>query len=393
MSAESSSPSGRVPLIALTLGKFFLNTILRMPYVFLGDVSRGLKISTVDAGRFIGFGELFGLSSFVIGRDLDSGRHRRWAMVGLAVASLGAALVAFFGVKWALIVGFGGVSVGVSIFTTASHSFFGDQIPVEQRARVIGIYETSWAAALFIGAPLCAILIKRFTWVSPFAVIGVVLAVCVVLIRVRMDQHTQMRNLEAAAHAAGDGESVSRIGIITAVLGSIFLTFGAIVAFSSFGPWLEDRHQLETGGLGAVAFGLGAMELLGSGGTALFSDRIGQRRAVAIGSVLMALGSVILMTGGQNSKVVAVIGILVLFGGFEFAYVSLLSVVSEVGGRHRGTVVAVDHSLVTVTRAIGAGAGPWLAGKQSAEFGRVQVVVIVLALISGVSVLAGGKQQ
>ncbi len=384
--------AGRVPLVMLTLGKLLLNCGLRLPFVFLPDLSRGLNISTAETGRLLGFGELAGLSSGLIGRDLDHGRHRRWSIIGLASAGLGALVLAFFGVKWALIAGFAGISFGVAVYTTAGHSFLGDQIPVEKRGRAIGLYETSWAIALLIGAPICALLIRTFSWVTPFAVIGLLVLACMPILRIRMDGLTEMRNLEKVAHAAGEGEAISPVGVLSAVACSVFLTFGAVSTFASFSPWLEDRHGLKTGGLGAVAFGLGAMELLGSGGTAAFADRIGQRRSVAIGAVVMAVGSVILLTGGASNRVIAVVGVLVLFGGFEFGYVSLLSVVSEVGGRKRGLVIGVDHSLVTITRAVGAGFGPWLAGKGSTHFASVQTMAVALALLSAVTVLAGGSR-
>jgi MFS transporter, DHA1 family, inner membrane transport protein len=393
MPSAASIPGrgGRVPLVVLTLGKFLLNCGLRLPYVFLPDVSRGLKLSTAETGRLLGLGELVGLSSGLIGKDLDHGRHRRWSIIGLVAAGLGAIVLAIFGVKWALLAGFAGISFGVSVYTTAGHSFLGDQIPVERRGRAIGLYETSWAVALLIGAPICALLIRTSSWVTPFAVIGIVVLACVPIVRMRMDARTDMRNLEKVAHSAGEGDAISWVAVASAVTCSILLTFGSVATFSSFSPWLEDRHGLRTGGLGAVAFGLGAMELLGSGGTAAFADRIGQRRSVAIGAAIMAVGSAILITGGATNKVTAVVGVLVLFGGFEFGYVSLLSVVSEVGGRKRGMVVAVDHSLVTITRAVGAGFGPWLAGKGSIHFSSVQTMAIVLALLSAVTILLGGS--
>ncbi len=388
MLAQTPLKPGRVPLTTLTLAKFLINCALRLPFPFLGDVSRGLGITTVEAGRLLGIGELAGLASGFVGRDADRGHHRRWTLIGVVVAGFGSLLMALFGAPWALLVGFAAISFGVAVFTTSGHGFLGDQIPVDRRARAIGLYETSWAFALLIGAPICGLLIRSYSWVTPFVIVGVLILAMAPLIRMRMDATTQMRNVE---HLAGEGVEagpISWVAVVSAIGCSVFLTFGAVCTFSSFGPWLEDRHGLKTGGLGAIALGIGIMELVGSGGTAAFADRIGQRRSVAIGSLIMATGSLILLMGGSNSKVFAVAGVLVLFGGFEFGYVSLLSVVSEVGGRKRGLVVGIDHSLVTVTRAIGAGFGPWLAGKGSIRFSTVQGMVIVLAFVSVLSIFA-----
>jgi predicted MFS family arabinose efflux permease len=392
MTAETPTRAGRVPLVVLTLAKFVLNCSLRLPYPFLGDVSRGLGMSTVEAGRLLGFGELAGLSSGLIGRDVDRGNHRRWTLVGLASSGIGAMVLALFGAPWALVIGFAGISFGVSVFTTSGHGFLGDQVPVERRARAIGLYETSWAFALLIGAPICGLLIRRFSWVTPFAVVALATLAMIPVVRWKMDAKTLMRNVDHAADPGGSNEPVRWIAVISAVSCSLFLTFAAVSTFSSFGPWLEDRHGLQTGGLGVIAVGIGIMELVGSVGTAAFADRIGQRRSVAIGAMVMALGAGLLIRQGADSKVFAFLGVLVLFGGFEFGYVSLLSVVSEVGGRRRGMVVGIDHSLVTITRAVGAGFGPWLARKGSTNFNSVQTMVIGLALLSVVAVLVGGRK-
>ncbi|NDH85278.1 MAG: hypothetical protein EBY65_10520, partial [Acidimicrobiia bacterium] len=91
---------------------------------------------------------------------------------------------------------------------------------------------------------------------------------------------------------------------------------------------MADRHGLEIGGLGAVATAMGAVELVSSSTMAAVSDRIGIRRSVLIGVVIL-LGGLGVMAVSASSTAVAIIGLCVFIGGFEYGFVSSLSMMSE----------------------------------------------------------------
>jgi predicted MFS family arabinose efflux permease len=165
-----------------------------------------------------------------------------------------------------------------------------------------------------------------------------------------------------------------------------------VLLFSSMGPFLENRHGFSTTMIGAVAVGLGGMELLGSGGTAVLTDRLGKRRAILLGLSVMGTGAALLIGFGSAERVAAVIAILCFFLGFEFAYVSLLAVVSEVGGPKRGSVVAVDHAAVTVTRAAGAFIGPWAVGETAQRAQPLQIGVAVCIAV-GIAIAVSMTEQ
>jgi MFS transporter, DHA1 family, inner membrane transport protein len=388
VSSSRSQPEdrGRVPLITLTVAKFLSNAALRLAYPFVGEISRGLQISNAQTGQLLGYGELAGLTTIGIGGQLDRGRHRRWFVVGVLSSAFGAILFALVRQPWALGVGFGFVSLGVGAITSAGHSYLGDQVVYEKRARAIGLYETSWAIALLVGGPLFALAIRAWSWATPFAIVGALLLIACPFVFNRLPGKTQVR-----AHSESSlGQPDLRVVGLT-IATSLFVTMGSVMTFATFGPWLETTHGLGTGGLGLVAMGLGGVELLGSSLTAGYGDRIGARRAVAIGFVIMAAGAATLLLVGDVGRVSAAVGVLVLFGGFEFGYVALLAVVSEVGRSRRGTVVGVDHALVVFVRASGAALGPAIAGESSGRFGTVQAMVIGLALASSACVLIGGR--
>ncbi len=376
----------RIPLLTLTITKLLTNAALRLAYPFLGDISRGLHLSKTEGGRLLGLAELAGLGSIGVGRQLDRGRHRRWFTAGVLFGATGALLFAFVRTPWSLGVGFGFVSLGVGITASAGHSFLGDQVPFARRARAIGLYESSWAVALLIGGPLFAFAIRTWSWWTPFACVGVLLLLGASVVYRRLP-HTTVRG----DHHEILGEVPDTRVVTLTIVSSVCLTLASVMTFATFGPWLEARHSMRTGGLGFVAMALGCTELLGTSLVSGFGDRIGARRAVVLGVCVMTVGSGVLVLVGNTGRLAAIAGVIVFFGGFEFGFVALLSVVSEVGRSSRGTVVAIDHALVVLARAVGAVIGPLAVGESSGRFGSVQVAISGLAVLSGIAISLAGR--
>ena len=383
MNSETTKtpPRHGVPLVLLTALKFLSNLLLRLPYPFIEDIAKGINSSEKRVGSMLGIGELAGLSGSVIGRDLDRGRHRRWAMWGLWSCAAGGILIGLLKSGTGIVVGFCMISVGVTLVTTTVHTFIGDRTAFSERGRAIGIFELSWALALLIGGYVSGRLIERFSWSTPFLVTGIALAVSTPLLFRAMDART-VRLVDTV----DDGAAQVRFSWAMTILAlgvSTTITFGQVLTFSTFGSFLKDQHGFSIGARGGIVAGIGAMELLGSGGTALFTDRVGKANAVLLGISVMAIGSVVFMTLGQGSRVAAVVAVLVFFLGFEFGYVSLLAIISEVGGERRGFVVAIDHAAVTVARAAGAALGPFLVGPSAEHFRPVQLLVLALIASTG----------
>jgi MFS transporter, DHA1 family, inner membrane transport protein len=82
---------------------------------------------------------------------------------------------------------------------------------------------------------------------------------------------------------------------------------------------------------------------------AAFSDRIGLRRSVLIGRCGLAVGLAIAADAGP-SRVLAVTGLIVFLLGFEFAFVTSLSLVTEAAPLGRGRAIGVGNALGTTAR-------------------------------------------
>ncbi|MGA1053649.1 MAG: MFS transporter, partial [Ilumatobacteraceae bacterium] len=115
------------------------------------------------------------------------------------------------------------------------------------------------------------------------------------------------------------------------------------------GAWLDEAHGIGTAGLGMVAAGFGIVELASSSTVITLGDRIGARRSVLVGLALLGTGvSVMAVLGDQRWSAVA--GLLVFLCGFEFAFVSSLTLVTEAAPDARGRAIGLSNALATVAR-------------------------------------------
>jgi len=331
-------------LAALMAGKATSNVALRWVGPFLPTLERAFGTSTGTLASIIGTAELSGLSTWAAGGILDRGHHRRVIVGGLCLVSLSSVIalsgsIATFAITMVLLV------TGVTNLTIAGLALIGDRVPYDQRGRAIGLYETSWALSLLIGAPALAVIIDRYGWRGAYISLAALTALGAVVVAKYApapDNHTRSTE-RGAGRLPGDAWPPLFASACIAAAGlGIFVVSGA---------WMADRHGLEIGGLGAVATAMGAVELVSSSTMAAVSDRIGIRRSVLIGVVVL-LGGLGVMAVSASSTAVAIIGLCVFLGGFEYGFVSSLSMMSEAAPLARGRALAIGNAISTVARSV-----------------------------------------
>jgi DHA1 family inner membrane transport protein len=133
------------------------------------------------------------------------------------------------------------------------------------------------------------------------------------------------------------------------MLASAAIAATGMSVFIVSGTWLDDAHGVSTGGLGLVAAGFGALELMSSSGVALFADRFGPRRSVTAGLLVLGCGLAIVAASG-SSQTLAIAGLAVFLTGFEYAFVSSLTLVSEAAPDARGRAIGLSSMLGTLAR-------------------------------------------
>lgn len=337
-------------LVAATLSKTVASSALRTPYPFIGTISKGLGTSVGQLGSILGLAELLGLFTVGIGRSLDRGFHRRWLTIGMGGVALGSTVIAGTRNLVGFGIGFGLISLGIALFSTAGHAWIGSTVSYSVRGRAIGLFETSWAAALLIAAPAFGLLIALTTWWAPFVSLAVLSTAAVAWLYRAIPARTITTTIADEASQKSHTKLRLTKRIFLTLLSSFLITFSAILVFAVYGAWWEDSFGLSTRVIGVLSVTIGVAELIASGSTVRITDRWGKRTSVLRGSALMMAG-IAFVALRPSVTFAGVAAVVIVFLGFEFAFVSLLSVLSEVGGEQRGAVVGIDHALTTVGRA------------------------------------------
>jgi len=354
-----AAPAIGPTLTRLVAAKTVANTALRWLPLFLPTLEPAFSATTTQLTTVLGAGELAGLSTVASGSRLDRGRERLVLLVSLGLLTA-SSLIALVGTLTSFAVAFFVLVLAVSNYTVAGQAWISHRVAYRRRARMLGLYETSWALALLLGAPIVAVLINLFGWRGPFVVLAVASTAATFLVASSLPRWVP----EVVIEELDPATPVVRRATITptawlVMVGSATTAMAGLAVFVISGSWLDDAFGVPTGGIGVVAIAFGAVELVSSLTSAGLADRVGKLRGTVAGLVLLLAGLAI-MVSADARLAVGVIGILTFLLGFEFAFVTSLSLVSESMPDARGTTLAVSNAVGTIARAAGAVASGWL---------------------------------
>jgi predicted MFS family arabinose efflux permease len=359
-------------LLMVTLAKFVICLGFRLPYVFLTPIAKQLGTNIGRLGSLVALGELTGLLTWTIGKSLDRGRFRFWLTTGscatvLGVAIMGAAATTHMHSPVLFGLGFSITALGSVTFTTSAHAWLGASVPYARRGWSMGRLETSWAYSVLIGAPIFGLVISASSISTMFAFLTLLSTLSTFFVwktfgqasgnsvepPEAIEQHANHQPTTNNAEPVSAGAKALITRIAAALVCSAAMSFGAISIFSVYGSWLTERFGLSVRAVGLFSIFVGIAELVASTLSSTKTDRWGKRRSVALGALVMLAG----MIGIGVVPKITVLGVaalVVMFLGFEFGYVSLLSVISEVGEHRKGTVLSFDHALAPLSRATAA---------------------------------------
>ena len=337
---------GRAQFVQLTAAKAVLNTALRWAPFFLPTLAGAFGTTAAKLTTVLGLGETAGLSTLLIGRQLDSGRERTIMVAALGLAAV-SSLGALTGNFWVFAASYVALVIGASAFTVSGHAFLSRRVPFERRARTIGVFETSWALALLVGAPSIALLINVFGWRAPFLVLAALLAIMALVVGLGRDDSVPLDDANAplvrqplttdAWILIGASAAIAMTGLTTLVIA---------------GTWLDEALGVSTGGIGLVAMAFGAAEITASSSSAAFADRAGPIHSTRVALILAIVG-LLVMTQAGSSLLIGALGLLLFFLGFEFSIVTSFSIVSEAMPQARGRALAANSAVGTAARGIG----------------------------------------
>ncbi len=346
------APAAAVALLAV--GRGVPNAAMRWIPLFLPMIARSMDTSLGRCAAAMGVGELFGMTALITGRLVHRHGSRRWFALGLFTVALGNALGAAAPVLAAFAVGYALLITGQSCCNVAGQAWIGRNTPPGRRGRYLGAFETSWALALLVGAPLAAGAVA-ITWRGPYVLwaLAAMLLILPVLRLLPEESPGPEPTNRRAATAALPRSAWLTVGVATLLM--IASMSGAVAS----GAWLEDQFGFGVRSLGIVAFVLGSAELVASLTIARVADRRRATRVLRSGVVIMLAGVGAMALCGRLAGV-AVAGLALFIGGFEFAYVATVAVAI----RHPSTVVArlvgTLSAGITLARAVFAGLTGWL---------------------------------
>jgi predicted MFS family arabinose efflux permease len=195
-------------------------------------------------------------------------------------------------------------------------------------------------------------LIARYGWSAPFpllAVLGIGMFIIIWKMIPREDPH----HAPAAHPWANFGAVLKHLPALAGISIAVFASAGNELVTLVFGVWLEDSFGLKIAALGAASAVIGISELSGEGLVALFTDKLGKSRALALGLSASALSSILLPFIGRT-QFGALIGLFFFYITFEFLMVSHAPLMTEVLPSARATVMAFNLAGHSLGRVIGA---------------------------------------
>jgi predicted MFS family arabinose efflux permease len=379
-----AAPRLRVQLVAVTLVRVIINTAHRMVYAFLPVLSRGLGLPLETLTALLSLRGALGMTSPFFGGIPDRFGRRHAMLIGLAIFSLGLLLPALLPGPVAFVGFLILVVVAKFIFDPALQAYLGDRTAYARRGLVIAFSEMGWSGAALLGIPLAGLLIARSDWRAPFVPLSVAgLAAGAALWFIIPS--------DAPARGQGRGPIPGHLAAVwrnPAVLAG--LSLGLLLSAGNenlnvvYATWLERSFGLSVAALGLSTTVIGVAELAGEGLVMWLADRLGKRRAIAIGIVANAAAYLALPFAG-HSLPLALGGLFCVFISFEFTIVATLPLMTELVPRARGRVMSTNVAALAAGRMVGA-----LLGGFVFQFGflwtglaSVACSLVALAVLAG----------
>jgi len=357
---------------------------MRMVYPFLPDFAAGLGISIEQMGGLIALRNGMGLIAPAFGALSDRVGHRRSAMLGLAILGLGLLITGFSNGLSLAAIGFILTGIGSAIFIPTLLAYVSDRVLFARRGRVTGAIEMTWGLAGMIGVPIMGLLIAASGWRAPFFLLGIAAFVGAGLLMLLEEAQGQHVLQEALKFTALRQNRSAIAFIVTWFL--VFFAFENIQV--GYATWLATQFGLGAAARGTAQSLFGIFEIAASLSSALFLDRIGKKRGVTGGLIVVLVGYVLLATLGSSALWLGLLAMSVAFLGFEFSVVSGVPIMGEQVPAARGTMIALALTSGSIGRLIADLTGSTLvtsAGfSAAAGVSAIAAVATVVVFVKGV---------
>jgi predicted MFS family arabinose efflux permease len=290
MTKDSKGFYGFIGIAIFT--KLLMNVARRMVYPFAPAFARGLDVNLAAITSVIAVNQATAVLGPVGASFADRYGYKLlmlFAVGLLTVGTFAAGLIPMFSV---FMISLFLAGLAKAIFDPSLQAFIGEVVPYEHRGKVIGISEIAWAGSTLAGIPLAGLIIERYSWQTPFYIIGSISLVCFFLIikfmpkapdKIR-DKESQQKSSDSGRGILANWKTIVRNRQVLGILGfSFFMAMANDNLFVVYGAWLEQSYGLSLAAIGFGTILIGVSEILGEGCTALFfrpdrSQAVGNHR-------------------------------------------------------------------------------------------------------------------
>lgn len=368
--------------LALLVGIFAVGSEALVISPLLADIAHDLNVGIDGAGLSV---SMYGLAVAVMaplaGYLGERISRRRTLLLGLVVFAAGGVLCAAAPTLGTLIAGRAVCGIGTGMFLPSAYAWVGDEVPYEDRARVMGRVVFGWALALVAGVPLGGFIGQVAGWREALFAMAVLAVAAAVASARLLPRHAQGEPLPASQAAVAGLSAALRVPgvprLLTVNLLGMFAFYGV---YTYLGSFVRDELEVESGVAGAIIlfYGLGVAVIALNG---RLLDRFGKSRALVAALVL----NVVIMAslpwlGGAPIALAAVVGVFgIVQGGFLTAMATVTTQASEVS---RGSVVALMSAGTYVGVTLGAAImGPIFDGPGFGLVGAISAATAAAALL------------
>ncbi len=329
-----------------------------MIYPFLSYFARGLGVDLKTISYAITVRSLLGLVGPFLASVADSRGRKTGMIIGTITYTAAISLIALWPTFPAFFIALSLSFLGYLIFVPSMQAYLGDRVPYEQRARMLGITEFAWSLSAIIGVPLVGLVIARQGWLAPFPLIALLGVLTVAALAWMLP-----KDPTPLAGKPGFWSNLRTVftyppAVAALVMAGLYTAANEVVTLV-YGVWVEQSFALSIASLGATALAIGVSELGGETLVTAFTDKIGKRKALAIGIIGNCLASLALPVFGRW-LVGALVCLFFFYLTFEFTIVSGIPLMSEILPSARATMMASHMAILAIGRSIGDLLGPIL---------------------------------
>ncbi|OGN91371.1 MAG: hypothetical protein A2Y88_11390 [Chloroflexi bacterium RBG_13_48_10] len=336
---------------AFVIIRLAINTLYRMIYPFLSYFAKGMGVDLRTISYAITARSMMGLISPLLASIADSRGRKAGMLTGILIFTAAISLVVFWPTFIAFFIAISLASIGYLIFVPSLQAYVGDQVPYEKRGRVLGITEFAWSLSAIIGVPLAGLIIAKHGWLAPFPLIALLGALAFITLAWMLPKDPVpvkgnpgfWKNLQKVFAYPPAVAALLMAGLYTAANETITLVYGV---------WVEQAFNLSIVSLGATALAIGISELGGETLVTMFTDKIGKRKALALGIIGNCLATLALPIFGRW-MIGAMVSLFLFYLTFEFTVVSGIPLMTEILPSTRATMMASHMAFIAVGRSVG----------------------------------------